>query len=378
MVWVNSLFCYQYINEYIISLHLTVGKGKNCAIPPPHLKDTISILSVSSGSGENQWHRQKRWGQSLEHLFWVSQCSVRRNIKGVQCHFSWYRIAALLFWSHSQVLSAFLSSWQNTVTVSLSRDLTSSAVVSHVQTDPKLCCFNYSLSYLISLLVSVNTFLSLSNPLWQRLGVLGAENLHQGNKEAASTSKPANSRLLTLTYDYNTPGIAKTQITSAPKTEKYDFSFYIVLFLKGRYLHFQKLFVHWKSVVFLKPVCWKSIIQADGHLTTHVQGLLPAINPWYNYSLCRHKSGSLITGALSIAGGRIYNFRRFLDKFFHRVKITPFCLLVQILYFCPWVSEQLLSPPSWLCQCLHWIHFTWIQKAMISFWEEKSSNNPAI
>lgn len=102
----------------------------------------------------------------------------------------------------------------------LSRDLTSSALVSKVHTDPELCCFNYSLSYLISLLVSVNTFLSLSNPLWQRLGALGAENLHQGNKEAASTSKPANSTLLTLTYDYNTSGTVKTQITSALKTEK--------------------------------------------------------------------------------------------------------------------------------------------------------------
>lgn len=106
-----------------------------------------------------------------------------------------------------------------------------------------------------------------------------------------------------------------------------------------------------------------------------MQGLLPAINPWCNYSLCRHKSGSLITGALSTAGGRIFSFHCFLGKFFHRVKITPFCLLVQILCFCPRVSEQLLSPPSWLCQCLHWIHFTWIQKATIPFWEEKSSKS---
>lgn len=53
-VWINSLFCSQYINEYIISLHPAVGKGENGALPTPHLQDTISTVSASSGSGENQ------------------------------------------------------------------------------------------------------------------------------------------------------------------------------------------------------------------------------------------------------------------------------------------------------------------------------------
>lgn len=106
-----------------------------------------------------------------------------------------------------------------------------------------------------------------------------------------------------------------------------------------------------------------------------MQGLVPAINPWCNYSLCRHKSGSLLTGALSIAGERICSFHCFLDKFFHRVKTTPFVFPRSDPLLLAPISEQLLSPPSWLCQCLHWIYFTWIQKETISFWEEKSSKN---
>lgn len=168
---------------------------------------------------------------------WASLSPVRRDLcalKGLSA------VSAGTGWqllSSKASLECSLHSWaadKTLLTVSLSRDLTSSAVVSQVQMDPELCCFNYSLSYLTSLLVSLNSVLSFSNPLWQRLGALGAENLHQGNKEAASTSKPANSRLLTLTYDYNTPDIVKTQITCALKTEKIIFFFLYGLILKRK------------------------------------------------------------------------------------------------------------------------------------------------
>lgn len=75
-----------------------------------------------------------------------------------------------------------------------------------------------------------------------------------------------------------------------------------------------------------------------------MQGLIPAIYLWCNYSLCRDKSGSLITGALSIAGERICSFHCFLDKFFHRVKTTFLSHSDSLVL--PLVSEQLLSLPQ--------------------------------
>lgn len=220
--WINRLFCCQYINEFIVSLHPTVGKGENGA----HFQ--LLICKTQFPYWGKQWFRWEPVTQPEEMgpepcSLWAPQSPLRRDtcaLKGF-CAISPGTGWQLL--SSKATLKCSLHSWaadKTLLTVSLSRDLTSSAVVSQVQMDPKLCYFNYSLSYLISLLVSVNSVLNLSNPLWQRLGALGAENLHQGNKEAASTSKPANSRLLTLTYDYNTPGIVKTQITPAPKTEK--------------------------------------------------------------------------------------------------------------------------------------------------------------
>lgn len=197
-----------------------LGKGKWCTSSSSSARHNFHIEC-------NQWFRWEPVTQQEETgpepcSLWASQSPLRRNMCAVVGFGAISAGTGRQLFPSKATLKCSLPSWaaDKHCLPCLSRDLTSSALVSKVHTDPELCCFNYSLSYLISLLVSVNTFLRLSNPLWQRLGALGAENLHQGNKEAASTSKPANSTLLTLTYDYNTPGIVKTQITSALKTEK--------------------------------------------------------------------------------------------------------------------------------------------------------------
>lgn len=197
-----------------------LGKGKWCTSSSSSARHNFHIEC-------NQWFRWEPVTQQEETgpepcSLWASQSPLRRNMCAVVGFSAISAGTGRQLFPSKATLKCSLPSWaaDKHCLPCLSRDLTSSALVSKVHTDPELCCFNYSLSYLISLLVSVNTFLRLSNPLWQRLGALGAENLHQGNKEAASTSKPANSTLLTLTNDYNTPGIVKTQITSALKTEK--------------------------------------------------------------------------------------------------------------------------------------------------------------
>lgn len=76
-----------------------------------------------------------------------------------------------------------------------------------------------------------------------------------------------------------------------------------------------------------------------------MQGWISAANPWCDYSLCRHKSGSLTTGALSIAGERISVSIASLTSSSTGWK-SHLCLLVQLLYFCPQVSEKLLCAPS--------------------------------
>lgn len=84
---------------------------------------------------------------------------------------------AMLKWS--------LPSWaakKTLVSTSPSRNLTSSAVVSKVQSDPELWCFNYSLSYLISLFSLSKCVPKLIQSIVTKVRDTGSKNLIQGNK----------------------------------------------------------------------------------------------------------------------------------------------------------------------------------------------------
>lgn len=149
MVWENNFLCHHCINEYIISMCLTIGKGKIVHLQLLICRTQFSywvqeVVQVSTSNTVRILSQGQSVALSVDHPRVPPEGTSHVHTEAKQCPFRLFQDASPSVlkpgWNAlcipKQLKKHLLEN------LSLGRDLTSSAVVSKAQTDPELWCFN--------------------------------------------------------------------------------------------------------------------------------------------------------------------------------------------------------------------------------------------